>query len=253
MVHTVIVRGSATDADEIAVDYATGGFFSLPGGIQLDGGAGSGDELIVAGDPDDDVTVRYVTQGQGAGVTTLETESGGLQNDIRFANFEPVTFSGIGGIAVEGVLNVGAGTLSFPETVQVELSGGAVLAGGTIDAPGGLKLNVGDQISGFGTINTANDAAKPLINNGGILGNSATEQITLSGFVTGVGTLDHVIVTGTLSPGASPAAVAYGNDGVRCRLGADRGSGRAAARSGLRPIEFHGKRGARWEAGGGAD
>ena len=38
-----------------------------------------------------------------------------------------------------------------------------------------------------------------------------TEPITLSGYVKGIGTLNNVLITGILSPGASPATVNYGS------------------------------------------
>jgi hypothetical protein len=47
--NSIIVRGSQTTADSVTVDFSGGGFFSLPGGIEVKGGAGSGDLLTVAG------------------------------------------------------------------------------------------------------------------------------------------------------------------------------------------------------------
>ena len=61
------------------------------------------------------------------------------------------------------------------------------------------------------TINTPNDLARPLINNGHIIGNSIAEPITLEGYVKGVGTMDNVVITGTNAPGFSPATVHYGS------------------------------------------
>src|SRR4029079_12273659 len=49
LTHAIIVHGSTTQPDQVAVDYSFGGFFSLPAGIQLDGGAGSGDSLTITG------------------------------------------------------------------------------------------------------------------------------------------------------------------------------------------------------------
>src|SRR5262249_11488943 len=84
-------------------------------------------------------------------------------------------------------------------------------APGTLSASNGILVDFGNNIVGFGTLNTPNDVLKPVTNNCAILGNSATEQITLAGYVKGVGSLDNVQVTGTNSPGFSPAKVYYGS------------------------------------------
>jgi hypothetical protein len=83
--------------------------------------------------------------------------------------------------------------------------------GGTLSAANGLTLNFGGNITGLGTVSTPNNSAKPLINNGHITGNSPSQKITLSGYVKGVGTLSNVNVTGTYSPGLSPAIVTTSN------------------------------------------
>ena len=82
---------------------------------------------------------------------------------------------------------------------------------GTLAAANGLVLANGDHVLGFGVIDTPDDPEKPLINDGSILGNSAGERIELSGYVKGLGTLDHVTITGTDAPGLSTAAVNRGS------------------------------------------
>ncbi|MCA9231056.1 MAG: PEP-CTERM sorting domain-containing protein, partial [Planctomycetales bacterium] len=89
--------------------------------------------------------------------------------------------------------------------------GDGVASSGTLAATNGLTLDFGGNISGFGTVDTPNNVATPLTNNGHIAGNSPSEQITLGGYVKGVGTLDNVIITGTDAPGFSPATVNRGS------------------------------------------
>ena len=84
----------------------------------------------------------------------------------------------------------------FDSAAFVKLDDGAGGAG-TLGSANGLTLNFGGNITGYGTVNTPNDPFRPLINNGHITGNSAAESVTLSGYVKGVGTLDHVVITGT--------------------------------------------------------
>ncbi len=295
----IVVRGSQTQADEITVDYAFGGFFVLPGGVHLEGGASGGDVLTIQGATGGTTTVHYVLQGLSLGNATIETADGAGQNDIQFTGFEPLRLSGVGGFTVEGALNIGndaldlgglnapidlgpvttltGGTLTLPAGVSlaagqtlrgqgtligpinalagslIEATGpltlgdpdsptgfatqgelrtggftvalksagpvplgplttlGAQTAAGTLVVPSGLLLGSTSVISGFGTIDTPLDPAKALVNNGSIHGASATEPITLTGYVKGVGTLNNVLITGILSPGASPATVSYGS------------------------------------------
>lgn len=82
---------------------------------------------------------------------------------------------------------------------------------GTLVAANGALLDFGKNISGFGTVNTPNNVATPLINNGHIAGNDPNAPITLSGYVKGVGTMDNVNITGTDAPGFSTAAVNRGS------------------------------------------
>ena len=47
---------------------------------------------------------------------------------------------------------------------------------GTLNAANGLTLDFGGNVTGFGTVSTPNNVAKPLINNGHITGNSVAER-----------------------------------------------------------------------------
>ena len=94
---------------------------------------------------------------------------------------------------------------------------------GTLVANNGLTLDFGANITGVGAVDTPDELAKPLINNGHISGISAFQQIELTGWIRGFGTLDNVIITGTDDPGFSPAKVSRGsvsyNGTVRIELG----------------------------------
>ncbi|MEQ8837125.1 MAG: hypothetical protein RID07_10020, partial [Lacipirellulaceae bacterium] len=98
----------------------------------------------------------------------------------------------------------------FDSGANVTLGNGS---GGSANliANNGLTLDFGGNVSGFGTIDTPDNSATPVINNGNITGNSLAEPITLTGFVKGVGTCDNCNITGTDSPGFSPATVNRGS------------------------------------------
>ena len=97
----------------------------------------------------------------------------------------------------------------FDSAALVSLGSGA--SPGTLNAANGLTLDFGGNVTGFGTVSTTNNLAKPLINNGHITGNSVAQPITLTGYVKGVGTFDNVNFTGTFSPGLSPTILTVGN------------------------------------------
>ncbi len=112
-------------------------------------------------------------------------------------------------IGPEGALRLFEGR-NFTATSAFTNEGELELDGTTFKAPS-LTNAVSGQIIGFGTVDTPNDPANTLVNNGLITGNSAEEPITLKGYVTGDGAMNHVVVTGTLSPGPSTATVNYSN------------------------------------------
>lgn len=122
----------------------------------------------------------------------------------------------INGFYSNGTLHVNASSVTladadgalFDSTAHVTLGSGG--NPGTLSSANGITLNAGGAISGEGTISTPNTLAATLANSGSIAGNSAAQPLTLSGYVTGTGTLDNVKLTGTYSPGAGPASVTLG-------------------------------------------
>ena len=88
---------------------------------------------------------------------------------------------------------------------------GTAVAPASLLATNGLIIDFGNNVVGYGTLNTTNSLSKALINNGMIAGNSAAQPITLTGYVKGVGSLTNINLAGTYSPGLSPAAVVVGS------------------------------------------
>jgi hypothetical protein len=82
---------------------------------------------------------------------------------------------------------------------------------GTLVANNGLLIEAGKSVTGFGRLDTPNDPFTPLINNGLIAGDSVDNPITLSGFVTGGGTFDNIVSSGTFAPGSSTSDLRLGN------------------------------------------
>ncbi len=123
----------------------------------------------------------------------------------------------VNGFSTQGTLAVGANSVTildandavFDSSSLVTIGSGATA--GSLTSANGLTLDFGGNITGFGLVSTPNNSSKPLINNGHISGSSAAAPITLPGYVKGVGTFDQVVLTGTYSPGFSPASVTAGS------------------------------------------
>lgn len=126
----------------------------------------------------------------------------------------------VNGFYSNGTIDIGSHTVTLSDSNDAVFDSGALVAlgsganPGTLNSANGLTLDFGGNITGTGAIITPNTIAKPLINNGHITGNSATQRVTLSGYVKGVGTFDNVDFTGTFSPGLSPTILSAGNVGL---------------------------------------
>lgn len=121
------------------------------------------------------------------------------------------------GFGSAGNLDLGSHTVVLEDANDVVFDSlalvtlGQGISPGTLAAANGLTLDFGGNITGHGTLDTPDDPLKPTIINGSVVGKSAVEPLTLSGYVKGVGTLDNVVITGTDAPGFSPATVFRGS------------------------------------------
>jgi hypothetical protein len=201
--------------------------------LVLNGGQLTTRNLDVDGALQFDRGTLELTGGTVTGLTQLNVPTGGT---LRAAGVYSLPVSGSIGSAIvaTGILTLGdatnasgfgtAGTLDVGQyTVTLNDANDVVLDSlasvtmgngsgpGTLIAAGGLTLDFGGNIAGHGTVDTPDNAATPLTNNGHIAGNSGAEPITLTGYVKGVGTLDNVVITGTDAPGFSPATVVRGS------------------------------------------
>jgi hypothetical protein len=174
------------------------GFASLGVLTELEGGTltalngiaiGSGENLVGSGE-----VVAPVAAGFGSVIEA--TGNLGLGDDTALDGFHS-----------DGVLIVADNTVTLYDANQAVLGSltqlGAAGVDGTLVVANGLVVEFGKNISGRGVINTPDDELIPLINNGAIIGESPG-AIELTGYVKGVGTLENVAVSGTLSPGFSP-------------------------------------------------
>ncbi len=125
------------------------------------------------------------------------------------------TLSSGAGFLTRGELDVAGNIVTLLDANQAVLGSltslGNPLSNGNINASNGALIDFGNNLIGFGTLNTPNLSTKPTFINGNVDGTSLAKPVTLAGYVKGVGSLNNVSITGTYSPGFSPAAVTLGN------------------------------------------
>jgi len=167
-----------------------GGTLEAPGGVVL----GVGDNLVGHGAVDAKVAAA-------AGSTIAAAGNLSLGDDESPAGF----FS-------DGHLPVGAHTVTLLDQNEALLGSLTTLgengSPGVLQSAHGLIIELGKNLTGYGTVETPDNPATPLVNNGFVGGRSSDEPIELEGHVKGVGNFGHVVIAGTLSPGLSPAEVA---------------------------------------------
>lgn len=131
-VRKVTILGTAGSGEKVVLDLQSGSFgssiLSATGGITVDLGAGSGDELSVRGA----AAAEKWTAGQLAGALYVEL-SGDTVADVRVSNADDVTFalgagndvfSARGGALVATHLAGGAATMLDPVSVSLTIDGG---------------------------------------------------------------------------------------------------------------------------------
>jgi len=126
------------------------------------------------------------------------------------------------GVQLGEALNIGPHHVSLNTQGMLFAAGATSLGGGTLSVPFGMRLTAGDHVHGHGLIDTPDDAATPLINDGSINGFARDRRIELAGYLKGLGTLNNVTITGTDAPGlGGPAAVDRGSVAYEGKLAID--------------------------------
>lgn len=146
------IIGSETDADSITLDYslAAGGFFTLPEGIDVSGGSGSGDTLTVTGTGATQAV--YSTVVSPAGPTQLTISEASLNNIISYSDYEDLTFDGMLSFAATSTLSVGGGSLTIGSAEPVDLGSLTLIGGGTLTSSSAIILNAGEELIGSGLV-----------------------------------------------------------------------------------------------------
>lgn len=243
---TIQLAGNRTVGTDAAIEEFFGALPVIPAGkgltvegtatlqtaVALDGGTLRANNLVVNGSLHFAGGLLELTGGTITGLASLSVPTGsefrasGVQSlRITGAADSTITATGnltlgnasaVNGFGTQGTLQVGANSVTLLDANDVVFDSlalatlGAAGSPGTFNAANGATLDFGGNISGFGTMNTPNNAAKPLINNGHITGNSVSQTITLTGYVKGVGTCDLCTITGTDAPGFSTATINRG-------------------------------------------
>ena len=170
--------------------------------LTLNGGKLSTSSLVVNGAFHFDRGVLELTGGTISGLSNLTVPTNG---EFRASGVHALQIIGLAGSKItatgnltvgdatkvngfysNGTLDAGANSVTLTDANDAVFDSAALVtigdggSPGTLAAANGLTLDFGGNVTGFGTINTPNSAAKPFINNGHIAGNSGAQPITLT-------------------------------------------------------------------------
>ena len=146
--------------------------------------------------------------------------NGGVTGRVASANGSTIIATGamtvgdvghVAGVNLDGELYTGPYAVTLADANQAVVGSVTHLGdgtnNGTFNAPNGLIVNFGRNITGRGQINSTNALAQAVIMNGDVQGDSFANYLEFTGYVKGVGTFTNVAFSGTYSPGLSPAVV----------------------------------------------
>lgn len=148
---------------------------------------------------------------QGNGGVTGRVASANGSSIIADGNLTIGDTAHVAGVNLDGELYTDVHTITLQDANQSVLGSVTHLGdgtnGGVINAPNGLVVNFGRNMTGRGQINSTNNLSQAVIMNGAVQGDSIINYIEFTGYVKGVGTFNNVAFSGTFAPGLSPAVV----------------------------------------------
>lgn len=143
------------------------------------------------------------------------TFAGGVGSRIIATGSLAIGDDAVSAFTHRGELYTGAHTVELVTGNRAALGSlttlGDATGDGTLIADNGFYIDFPNAITGHGTLQSTSDIGRAIINNGSILGDSASERIVIEGYVKGVGEFDNVQFNGTFAPGLSPAITRGGN------------------------------------------
>ncbi|MCA9140968.1 MAG: hypothetical protein KDB00_29555, partial [Planctomycetales bacterium] len=138
-----------TLADQLVIDFATGGFFAVPGLIEISGSNFGGDSLRVTGTHETRATYSSLMSPLGPAQLLFNEASGGQA--IQYDNFETLVFDQLESFLATNTLNIGARSLTIGASQPVNLSSLTILDGGTLTAEL-VALDSAETIRGSGLV-----------------------------------------------------------------------------------------------------
>ena len=149
---------------------------------------------------------------------------GGVTGRVASANGSTILAGGnltigdsahFAGVNFDGELYTDQYAVTLNDTDQAVLGSltrlGNASISGTLNAPNGLVVNLGRNITGRGQVNSNNTLADAVIMNGAAIGDSVVNVLEFTGYVKGIGKFNDVEFSGTFSPGLSTAVLRVGN------------------------------------------
>jgi autotransporter-associated beta strand protein len=152
---------------------------------------------------------------QGNGAVTGRVASANGSSILANGNLAVGDAAHVAGVNLDGELYTNQYAVTLDDSNQAVVGSLTHLGDGTnngmLNAPNGLVVNFGRNITGRGQVNSTNTLARAVIMNGDAQGDSFVNYLEFTGYVKGVGTFNNVAFSGTFAPGLSPAVVEVGN------------------------------------------
>ena len=215
----LIVVGADTQSDTVLIDYVSGGFFGLVGGLEVNGQGGA-DSLTVNASG----TAQAVYALASSSRPQLTFTQASQPSIVIYTSFETQTFNGLQSFVTTDTFHIGANSITIGAVDPVSLASTTTINGGTLTATA-ITLASSYTLSGFGTIagNFAGQTNSTLMLGGNLtIGNAAST----SGFAT----------LGSINTNANTLTLLDANDarlGSSTTLGNGSNAGRIVAAKGL--------------------
>ena len=145
LITSLQILGSSSGADTILVDYASGGFFTLPGGIDLRGQGGT-DAVTIKG-----LGSSIGNYSQTSAARRFELVDNALLSSVLMSDFESLNFQALQRFNVNSNLDVGAASISIEATQPIDLPQQTSIGGGQLTAKE-MILGTNESLTGAGSI-----------------------------------------------------------------------------------------------------
>ncbi|MEM8911633.1 MAG: LamG-like jellyroll fold domain-containing protein [Planctomycetota bacterium] len=154
LTHSLSIRGTDNVADSLKIDYASGGYFELAGGISFEGGQGDGDTIEILGNrTSTDGALSFAPAADGNPATfTLAATDGSDSGSAHFSNVDTIEIKDLRQLRFSGNIDLGTSTVTLDVEGAINLGDLTTLSGGTIHSASPISIGSDETLNAFGTI-----------------------------------------------------------------------------------------------------